>query len=287
MYYRLFRWFPKRVFSRLLGRLASIASPRWLLQPVIRIYIAAFRIDMSQFVTPPGGHLTFNAFFTRAVRPEARPVAADEAALVCPVDGTVIERGAIARGRLLQIKGHAYSLAALLGEAPGWEAYDGGTALTVYLSPRDYHRIHSPCAGEVTRFCYIPGDLWTVGPLGVQQVPDLFARNERIVTFIRTAFGEVALVAVGATIVGSVKVVYHPHTTNRPGASAFSAELQPPYPLTRGAELGWFELGSTVILLGRPGEVTLHVLQPGDPIRMGEAIGTILTGSAQDGAGDA
>jgi phosphatidylserine decarboxylase len=275
MYYRLFRWFPKRAFSRLLGWLASVAWPGWLLRPVIGAYVAAFRIDMTPFVTPPGGFRTFNAFFTRAVRPELRPLAAAPEALLCPVDGTVIVGGPIAAGQLLQAKGHAYSLRALLGDAPGWEAYQGGTTLTLYLSPRDYHRIHTPCAGRVTRFAYVPGDLWTVSPLGVAQVPGLFARNERVVSFLATDFGELAVVAVGATVVGSVRVVYHELRTNRPGARPLAGALEPPHALARGAELGRFELGSTVIVLTRPGEAVLDDLAPGTPVRMGQAIGRI------------
>jgi phosphatidylserine decarboxylase len=276
MYYRLFRWFPKRAFSRLLGALAAAPWPGWLLRPLIALYVRAFRIEMAQFVVPPEGFRTFNAFFTRAVRPELRPAAADPQALLCPVDGAVIAAGPIASGRLLQAKGHPYRLEALLGGAPGWQAYDGGSALTLYLSPRDYHRIHSPCAGRVVRFAYVPGDLWTVSPMGVRGVPGLFARNERVVSFIAADFGELAVVAVGATVVGSVRVVYHGLRTNRPGARPLAGALQPPFPLARGAELGRFELGSTVIVLCRPGEAVLDDLAPGTPVQMGQAVGRIL-----------
>jgi len=276
MYYRLFRWFPKRAFSRVLGLLASVRWPAWLLRPAIAVYRAVFRIDMTQFVTPAEGFPTFNAFFTRAVRPALRPLAPAPEALLCPVDGAVIVAGRIAAGQLLQAKGHAYRLADLLGGDAAWSAYDGGSALTLYLSPRDYHRIHAPCAGRVTRFAYIPGDLWTVSPLGVRGVPGLFARNERVVTFLATDFGEVALVAVGATVVGSVRVVYHALSTNRPGARPLTEAVAPPHALARGAELGRFELGSTVILLCRPGEAALDELPPGTPVRMGQAVGRIL-----------
>jgi phosphatidylserine decarboxylase len=278
MYYRLFRWVPKRALSRLMGRLASAAWPGWLLRPVLRLYAAVYRVDLAQFEVPPGGFRTFNAFFTRALRSGQRPLAPEPEALLCPVDGTVIVAGRIEAGRLLQAKGHDYSLGALLGEAPGWQAYDGGMALTVYLSPRDYHRIHTPCAGAVTRFAYVPGDLWTVSPMGVRGVPGLFARNERVVTFLAAAWGELALVAVGATVVGSVRVVYHSLQTNRPRARPLQGALEPPFPLERGAELGRFELGSTVILLCRPGEAALDGLAPGTPVRMGQAIGRVLGG---------
>lgn len=276
LYYRLFRWFPKRAFSRLMGWVAATPWPGWLLRPTIALYVALFRIDMAQFVVPAEGFRTFNAFFGRAVRPGLRPLAPEPDALLCPVDGTVIAAGPIAHGQLLQAKGHSYSLEALLGAAEGWQAYEGGTALTVYLSPRDYHRIHTPCAGEVARFAYVPGELWTVSPAGVRGVPGLFARNERVVSFLAASFGELAVVAVGATVVGSVRVVYHPVRTNRPGARPMAAPVQPPLPLERGAELGRFELGSTVIVLCRLGEAVLDDLAPGTPVRMGQAVGRIL-----------
>ncbi len=197
--------------------------------------------------------------------------------LVCPVDGTVLRQEPVRAGRTLQAKGMDYSLAELLGGHPGWEAFDGGTALTVYLSPRDYHRIHSPCAGTVRELAYVPGELWTVGPWGVRGVPGLFARNERVVTYIHAPGGQVALVAVGATVVGGIRVVYHPLESNRPGARAFRQELDTPFALTAGQELGRFQIGSTIILLTRPGEAELHPHQPGQAVRMGQTIGRFVT----------
>ena len=277
MYYTFFRLFPKRTFSRAMGLLASIRWPAWLLRPVLTLYIRAFRIDMAEFVVPPEGFPTFNAFFTRHVQPGGRPLAEDPAALLSPVDGTVISASPIRTGHLLQAKGQTYSLAALLGQSEGWEAYEGGTQLTVYLSPRDYHRIHTPCTGEVRRLVYVPGDLWTVSPLGVQGVPGLFARNERAIAFLATDFGEVAVVAVGATVVGSVRLAFHPLRTNQLFAAPLDTVLTPPAKLERGAELGRFELGSTVIVLCRPGEAVLEDLAPGTVLRMGQAIGRIPT----------
>jgi phosphatidylserine decarboxylase len=275
MYYSVFRWFPKSAFSRLLGWLASIAFPGWLLRPVIRAYIGVFSIDMSQFALPVEAYPTFNAFFTRPVREGARPVLQDPRILVSPVDGVVVEGGRMDDGRLVQCKGRTYSLAELLGGDPSWPSYDGGSFLTLYLSPRDYHRIHAPCAGRVNRFRYLPGALWTVSPAGVRGVPNLFTRNERLVTFLQADFGEVAVVAVGATVVGKIRVVYHPIVSNLRGARPLAETLAEPLLLRQGAELGRFELGSTVILLTRPGEVDPHPLQAGDPVRMGMPIGRV------------
>jgi len=279
LYYAFFRWFPKSAFSRLMGRLADTRWPRWLLTAVIQVYIRAFRIDMRQFQSPPDGDWgTFNAFFTRPLAPGARPLHSDPWALLSPVDGAVSQSGPIAGGELIQAKGKRYSLEELLGGDSGWRAYDGGTFLTIYLSPKDYHRIHTPCAGRVTRFAYEPGELWTVSPAGVNGVPNLFSRNERIVSWLEAGFGELALVAVGATVVGGIQVVYDPVTSNRPGAVRRSVRLEKPHALERGAELGRFLLGSTVILLTRPGEARLDSLQPGQALRLGQPIGAILRG---------
>jgi len=276
MYYRLFRWFPKSAFSRLMGRLAEVHWPGWLLRPVLRAYVAAFRVDMREAAAPLAAYPTFNAFFTRALVPGARPIAEAPDALVCPVDGTAGQSGTIAAGRLLQAKGIDYALADLLGGDAGWQAYEGGHFLNLYLSPRDYHRIHSPAAGHVVRWAYVPGELWTVSRAGVEGVPGLFARNERLVTFIAAVFGELALVAVGATVVGRIKVVYHDVTSNRRGARARGASLATPYPVEKGGEVGRFELGSSVILLVRPGEATLTPPPPGTPVRLGQPIGRMV-----------
>lgn len=290
MYHRLFRWFPKRLFSHGMGVLASLTWPKVVLNLVIRLYVRAYGIDMTQFVAPEEGFATFNEFFARPVRPGVRPIAPEAGVLVSPVDGKVTACSPIRAGTLLQAKGMEYSLADLLGNDARWKEYDGGSALTLYLSPKDYHRIHAPCAGQVTRYSYIPGELWTVGPAGFLGVPGLFARNERLVTWIATSCGELALIAVGATVVGRTRAVYPPLAEiATPGSQAavtfisekemrrrgLSGEMESPYPLEKGAELARFELGSTVILLLRPGEGSFHDWQSGDVVRMGEPIGTV------------
>jgi phosphatidylserine decarboxylase len=276
MYYAVFRWVPKSALSRCMGWLAARAWPPWLLRPVIRAYVWAYGIDMAEFALPIESYSTFNEFFTRPVRPDRRPVQADPRVLVSPVDGAVIEAGTMTGGRLVQAKGMDYPLEALLDGDPAWRDYEGGQFLTLYLSPKDYHRIHMPCAGRVTRFRYVPGELWTVGPAGVRGIPNLFARNERLVSFLRTEFGEAALVAVGATVVGKIRVVYHSIASNLAGARPLAETLPEPVYLAKGAELGRFELGSTVILLTRPGEVELYPLRNGDPVRLGAPIGRVL-----------
>lgn len=273
LYFFLFRWFPKRLFSRLMGIFADTPWPRWLLDAGIGLYAAWFRIEMSDFETPSGGFRTFNAFFTRGLKPGARPIETAGSPLVSPVDGTVLSQQRVTGERLIQAKGKEYSLSALLGGLEGWEKFDGGQALTVYLSPRDYHRIHSPCRGTIRRFAYVPGDLWTVGGLGVRGVPRLFSRNERVAALLEAPLGAVAMVAVGATVVGGIRLVYHPLITNRSGAAAFTHTLHPGLEVEAGDEVARFQVGSTVILLTRPGESEMIPLQPGDSLRMGQTIG--------------
>jgi phosphatidylserine decarboxylase len=280
MHYYLFRWIPKSAISRLMGVLASVPWPGWVLRPVVRLYVAVYRIDMEQFETPPGGFATFNAFFTRPLRPGARPVDPDPRCLVSPVDGAVSAAGRIEQGRLIQAKGRSYELADLLAGGADAEAYEGGSFLTLYLSPRDYHRIHAPGAARVTGYSYVPGQLWTVSPSGTKSVPRLFARNERLLSVLAADWGDMLLIAVGALVVGKIRVVYHSVTSNRIGAVAESGQLAQPYPLEKGQELGRFELGSTVILLFPPGAVALEPFQPGDAVKLGQTIARLPGGEA-------
>jgi phosphatidylserine decarboxylase len=246
-----------------------------LLSWAIRLYIRHFRIDMRPFAGAPESFETFNAFFTRPLRAGQRPVDPDPAALVSPVDGRVSAAGTIEAGRLIQAKGRDYGLEALLGGDPAWRDYVGGQYVTLYLAPPDYHRIHAPAACAVTRYRYLPGEFWSVSPNGLASVPRLYERNERLVCFLSGSFGELALVMVGAMIVGRIRVVYHRDIVDRRSPAPRAEKLPAPYPLEKGAELGRFELGSSVVLLARPGEATLRALAPGDPIRMGQAIGRI------------
>jgi phosphatidylserine decarboxylase len=269
------RWLPKRGLTRLAGWLAERRRPRGLLRAAIRLYIRHYRIDMRPFEGGPEDFGTFNEFFTRPLRPGERPIDSNPAAVVSPVDGTVSASGRCEEGRLLQVKGQDYGLDALLGGDPAWREFLGGPYLTLYLAPPDYHRIHAPVDGAVVRYRYIPGELWPVNAAAQAGVPRLYERNERLVTFLSGPFGEAALVAVGAMIVGGIRVVYD-LTRNRRGRSAHGDSLARPHSLAKGAELGRFELGSSVVLLFRLGEAELDELQPGDQVKMGQRIGRIL-----------
>ncbi|MBC8260098.1 MAG: phosphatidylserine decarboxylase [SAR324 cluster bacterium] len=269
-----FMWIlPRNFFSRLCGFVADIRLPRLFLTPLIRLFSWIFKVDLEEAELPASEFRTFNEFFTRKLVVGARLPDPDRETILCPVDGTIGEFGTISNGQLIQAKGLEYNLADLLKDPERTKSYEGGIFLTIYLAPHNYHRIHSMASGEVREFSYIPGDLWTVSPLGVHHVPNLFARNERLTTYVQTERGEFALVKVGATIVGRIRVCYHDQTSNRLGAVAKQIVLEHPHQLERGAELGLFELGSTVICLFPPGQIELFELQVEQQVCYGQAIG--------------
>ncbi|EGK12064.1 archaetidylserine decarboxylase [Kroppenstedtia eburnea] len=266
---------PKKSVSRWMGRLARSPHSRRL----IPYFIRRFDVDLSQVEKPVSQYQTLLDFFVRGLKEGARPVDPDPERIVSPVDGTVSQMGEIHEGTILQAKGVTYTLEALLGgNGEKMSRFEGGRFITLYLSPRDYHRIHTPIQGRVTGLTYIPGSLFPVNALGVQRVRGLFARNERLITFLQSPAGDVALVKVGATNVGSIRVVYDREiVTNCRGRKQI---LSRDYPgmeaLEKGEELGRFEFGSTVILLFEADRIDwVGGLSPGTMIRMGEPIASI------------
>ncbi len=232
-----------------MGHLAQ-ARAGALTTAVIKRFIARYGVDMSEAEdSDPTAYASFNEFFTRALKPGARPLA--QAPWVCPVDGAISQIGVIEGDQIFQAKGHRYSAAALLGgDARLASAFDDGFFATIYLSPRDYHRIHMPCAGRLTRMIYVPGDLFSVNPVTARNVPGLFARNERVVCMFETAHGPMALVLVGATIVGSMSTVWHGQVNPpRPGRVQEWGYADQSIVLEQGQEMGRFQLGSTVVML--------------------------------------
>ncbi len=265
---------PKQALTALAGRFASARAGR-LTTAAIRRFVARYRVDMGEAADPDiGSYATFNDFFTRALRPGARPLA--DAAVVCPVDGAVSQLGPIERDQIFQAKGHRYSTTALLGGDAALAAqFENGSFATIYLSPRDYHRIHMPCDGRLTRMVHVPGDLFSVNPLTARGVPGLFARNERVVCMFDTPLGPMALVLVGATIVGSMATVWHgqvnPPRTGTLRSWDYSGQ---DITLCQGEEMGRFLLGSTVVLLFPEGAVQFQAdWDAARAVRLGEAMG--------------
>ena len=268
---------PKKLVTQLAGRFAS-AELDGVTQAAISRFVAHYGVDMSEAAEPDiTRYASFNDFFTRALRAGARPLA--DADYVCPVDGAISQFGAIERDQIFQAKGHHYSTCALLaGDTALAAEFEHGQFATIYLSPKDYHRIHMPCAGRLQRMVYVPGDLFSVNPTTARAVPGLFARNERVVSLFDTARGPFVLVLVGATIVGSMATVWHGVVTPpRPGEIKRWDYADKPVELAKGAEMGRFLLGSTVVLLWPKGTLKFNPeWAPGGAVRMGEAMGKAL-----------
>ncbi len=266
---------PQHWLSRGMHALARSRQPALrnaLLRTVLRSYP---QIDMREAVQPdPFAYESFNAFFTRALRPEVRPVARDPLALVSPVDGTVSQLGATDSGRLLQAKGMDYTAAALLGEAADAERYLGGSFACLYLAPYNYHRIHMPLDGVLRTTRYVPGQLFSVNAATARAVPGLFARNERVVCDFDTERGPLCLVLVGALFVGSIETVYageiNPPPTRGRGVRVIDAGAGRRF--ARGEELGRFNMGSTVIVLTGARTVYDRTVSPGAVVRLGQPL---------------
>jgi len=265
---------PKQLLTILAGKFAS-ARLDGLTTAVIRRFVARYDVNMAEAVNPDiASYRSFNEFFTRPLREGARPLA--EADFICPVDGAISQFGAIARDNIFQAKGHSYTTTALVGgDADLAAQFTDGSFATLYLSPRDYHRIHMPCAGRLRRMIYVPGELFSVNPSTARGVPGLFARNERVVCVFDGEFGPCVLTLVGATIVGSMATVWH-GVVNPPRSSGIrewhydDQEIS----LHKSQEMGHFLLGSTVVMLFPKGALNFNpAWEATKAIRMGEEMG--------------
>ncbi|MDE0884552.1 MAG: archaetidylserine decarboxylase [Myxococcota bacterium] len=275
----LVRLLPKSLLSHAAGIVAGLNLPRPLRAPAYRAFGRAVGVDFSELRDPLADHASLQAFFTRALADGVRPLAPGEDTLVAPCDGAWGQAGRIEDGTLLQVKGREYRLAELIRDEALARSMEGGQYATFYLAPRDYHRFHAPCAGFVTRVAHVPGSLWPVNAIGLQGIDRLFARNERICAYLNLAGtvgprADLCLVAVGATLVGKIRLRFDDLSSHRRGAEPSErAYPDPGIGLERGAEWGHFEFGSTLVMAGRAGAFELDVREPGTPVRMGERIG--------------
>ncbi|MBB82795.1 MAG: phosphatidylserine decarboxylase [Deltaproteobacteria bacterium] len=274
------RLLPKNTMSRCMGRFASIAWPGPIQRAEIRLFALLAGVDLAEARDDVGDFATLQQFFTRALIAGARPIEGDDDVLVSPCDGAWGAAGRIEEGTLLQVKGRRYRVADLLGHEAWAAGYDGGCYATLYLSPRDYHRFHTPAAGRITRLDYLPGALWPVNSIGLQGVEGLFARNERICAELTLGSSAdspgILMIAVGATMVGSVRLAFDELSTNVPGAAPVTRRLDRNPPVfARGEEWGHFEFGSTIVLLTPKDGPTIDPKPVGTPLRLGEAIGRV------------
>ncbi|MBS0002733.1 MAG: phosphatidylserine decarboxylase [Thioalkalivibrio sp.] len=248
---QLLRLLPHHAIARITHRFARWESPR--VQPLLRWFIRHYRLDMSEAAEPdPSRYPSLNALFTRALREDRRPLEGDERSLVSPADSRVSAFGVIEQGQIFQAKGHDYTVTELLGGFSDLaRPFANGSFLTVYLAPRDYHRLHMPMSGQLTTMVHVPGRLFSVAPRIVAHTPRLYARNERVVAFFDTAIGPVAMALIGAINVGSIETVWAGEVTPPSGGVTSRTDYQDrDIRLERGAEMGRFNLGgSSVVLL--------------------------------------
>jgi len=266
---------PKKALTVFAGWVAG-GRWGWITTAIIRRFIRRYQVNMAEAAEPDAAsYASFNEFFTRALKTEARPLA--PARFICPVDGAISQFGAIAQDQIFQAKGHSYSTSALLaGQDNLAQAFQDGHFATLYLAPKDYHRVHMPCAGSLKRMIHVPGELFSVNPVTARGVPGLFARNERVVCLFDADHGPMALVLVGATIVGSMATVWH-GVVNPPRTGTVREWTYAPgqVRLRQGEEMGRFLLGSTVVLLWPKTTLAFDPeWAPSRAVRVGEKMAT-------------
>lgn len=272
---------PQHLLSRLVGWVAATRID-WIKNTFIGQFARRYQVDMSEAVEEnPLAYENFNAFFTRALKPGARPIDTDSNSIVCPADGAISQLGDINGDAVFQAKGHYYSLNELLGGSPERAApFLNGKFATIYLSPKDYHRVHMPFTGTLREMIHVPGDLFSVNTRTAENVPRLFARNERVVAIFDTEIGPMAVVLVGAMIVASIETVWAgivAPAQRQVRTTDYRQESRQPIVLEKGAELGRFRLGSTAIICFGPGVAGWEEhCKGGTPTRMGERLGSLL-----------
>jgi phosphatidylserine decarboxylase len=269
---------PQHTLSRVVYALMR-SENTWLKNTLIRSISRMAGIDVDEALSPdPADYACFNAWFTRELKPGARHFDPDPGVLLCPCDGRISETGSLNGGRILQAKGKDYSLQELLANDAVCARLDGGFFSTIYLSPRDYHRVHMPLRGHLQRMIHVPGRLFSVAPYTVRQVPGLFARNERVVSVFATESGPMVVVLVGAMLVSSMQTVWAgevtPSANKEVSVVDYSGEN---VGLEKGSEMGRFNMGSTVIVLLPKGVVEpISGLAAGDAVKVGQRLGSLL-----------
>ncbi len=268
---------PKHMLSALMHKLARCKTP-WVKNTIIKLIIKQFGVDMSEAAeSDPEAYETFNAFFTRTLREDVRPLEKGRTTIACPVDGAISQIGSIENGEVFQAKGKSFNLSALLGNDELTSQFEDGQFSTIYLSPKDYHRIHFPIGGTLKKMVHVPGELFSVNQTTVNAVDELFARNERVIAFFDTPAGPMAMVMVGAVFVSSIETVWYGEVTpprhNQVRQWTYNDKK---LKYKKNDEMGRFNMGSTVVLLYGKNRVTwAKDLAEGDTVRLGQVIGKI------------
>lgn len=273
-------YLPKHLISRVVGKLAA-ARMGFFTTFLIKTFVRQYKVDMSEAAQPDeAAYPTFNEFFTRPLKEGIRPLSEEKDALIFPVDGAISQMGPIKEDQIFQAKGHNYSVKALLGgDDELANAFQNGDFMTIYLAPRDYHRIHMPMDATLESMIYVPGDLFSVNPLTAENVPGLFARNERVVAIFNTSQGKMAMVLVGATIVASIETTWAGTVTPPAGQKVrswqYSDHSDIAVKFKAGDEMGRFKLGSTVVMCFEKDMVNFDAFEPAATTRLGEKCGVI------------
>lgn len=269
---RLLARLPRSLLSRIVGRIARVRLPPFMLLPVVRAFAAVYGADLAEAARPPGGYRSFDDFFTRTLAPGVRPLDGRPDVIVSPCDGRRGAAGRIENGTALQIKGRPYAVADLV--PPEWvHALAGGAYLTIYLAPGNYHRVHAPAAARVTAVAHTPGTLWPVNAAAVAHIDRLFCVNERLSFRLETAGGPMVAVMVGATCVGRITTPLDTTFVTNDGRTDPRERRYDDLRVAAGDELGVFHMGSTVVLLAAPGAATFAPGAVGDPVQMGRTVG--------------
>ena len=270
--YRFLRYVPKNHLSRLAGGLMHVRFPRPIARRLVRWFADAYKIDVSAASRELEEYGSIGEFFTRDLREGLRPIESD---FVSPVDGFLRNFGLVTDGKLEQIKGKTYTLDRFLGDETSARRYLGGAFFNLYLSPTDYHHIHSPVGGTIPASLHIPGKLWPVNDWSLANIDELFSINERVITYVDSHLGRVAVVMIGATNVGKISVTYDTFISNASGSPRkASRTYDPPVPIATGDRLGTFHMGSSVVVLVEPGKIDLEKvkLKAGTSVRYGQAV---------------
>lgn len=269
--YRYLRYVPKNHLSRAVGRLVHTPLPKPIARRLVRWFAKTYQIDVDAADREIHDYKSIGHFFTRDLREGLRPIEGD---IVSPVDGTLRSFGVVENGHLEQIKGKNYTVASFLGDENSAKRFEGGAFFNLYLSPQDYHHVHSPVSGGITRSVHIPGKLWPVNDWSIANVDRLFSVNERVITYIESAVGLVAVAMIGATNVGKISVVYDSFISNTRESKTVARNYDPPIDISAGGRLGTFHMGSSVVMLFEPGrvDITRVRLQPGKKVQYGAAV---------------
>ena len=270
--YRYLRYVPKNQLSRTVGRIVHTRLPRPIARRLVNWFAKTYQIDVDDASRPWQEYPSIGHFFIRDLREGLRPIEGD---LVSPVDGTLRSFGIVEGGRLVQVKGKDYPLARFLGDEQEAKRFENGVFFNFYLSPQDYHHVHSPVSGSIVHSVHIPGKLWPVNDWSMENIAELFAVNERVITSMECAVGRIAVVMIGATNVGKMSVVYDSFISNSTSTkNTASREYHIPIAIKAGERLGTFHMGSSVVMLFEPGRIELPRvrLQSGKKVRYGEAL---------------